>query len=82
MSRRNLTKRTQRQDESVRSLTSELCKLVTYCDYPADQIDERLKENLIINAFSSDIHKKLFALPDDTPLADVIKMMETYEQAA
>ncbi|MCP4397837.1 MAG: hypothetical protein GY801_11130, partial [bacterium] len=82
LSRRNLTKRTQRPDESVRTFTSELRRLVTYCDYPTDQIDERLKETLIINAYSSEIRKKLFALPDNTLLCDVIKRMETLEQAA
>ncbi len=55
---------------------------MTYCGYPTDQIDERLKETLIINMYSSDIRKKLFALPDDTLLRDVIKTMETLEQAA
>ncbi len=53
-----------------------------YCDYPTDQSDERLKENLIINMYSNEIRKKLFALPDDTPLLEVIKCMETLEQAA
>ncbi|MCP4343377.1 MAG: hypothetical protein GY799_31995 [Desulfobulbaceae bacterium] len=53
-----------------------------YCDYPADQSDERLKENLIINTYSNEICRKLFALPDDTSLTDVIKQMETLEQAA
>ncbi|MCP4363982.1 MAG: hypothetical protein GY800_01585, partial [Planctomycetes bacterium] len=60
LSRRNLTKRTQRPDESVRSFTAELRRLVTYCDYPATQSDERLKENLIINTYSNEIRRKLF----------------------
>ncbi len=54
---------------------------MTYCDYPSEQADERLKENLIINTYSNEIRRKLFALPDDTPLLDVIKVMETLEQA-
>ncbi|MCP4343190.1 MAG: hypothetical protein GY799_31035 [Desulfobulbaceae bacterium] len=82
LSRRNLMKRTQRPDVSVRTFTAELRKLVTYCDYPADQSDERLKENLIINTYSNEIRRKLFALPDATSLNDVIKQMETLEQAA
>ncbi|MCP4342602.1 MAG: hypothetical protein GY799_27910, partial [Desulfobulbaceae bacterium] len=82
LSRRNLTKCTQRPDESVRSFTAELRKLVTYCDYPADQSDERLKENLIINTYSNEIRRKLFALPDATSLNDIIKQMEMLEQAA
>ncbi|MCP4341241.1 MAG: hypothetical protein GY799_20750 [Desulfobulbaceae bacterium] len=39
-----------------------------------------MKENLIVNTYSNEIRRKLFALPDDTPLLDVIKVMETLEQ--
>ncbi len=53
-----------------------------HCDYGMAEKDERLKENLIVNAYSSDIRKKLYALPNDTDLMDVIKCMETLEQAA
>ncbi len=62
LSRRNLTKRTQRSDESVRAFTAELCKLIMYCDYPTAEVDERLKENLIINTYSTEICKKAFRL--------------------
>ncbi len=82
LSRKNLTKRLQRPDESVRTFTAELRKLVTYCGYAPTEVDERLKENLIINTFSNEIRRKLFALPDDTPLNEIIKQMETLEQAA
>ncbi|MCP4349301.1 MAG: hypothetical protein GY795_27790, partial [Desulfobacterales bacterium] len=41
-----------------------------------------MKENLIINTYSNEIRRKLFALPDDTPMNEVIKQMETLEQAA
>ncbi|MCP4349210.1 MAG: hypothetical protein GY795_27330, partial [Desulfobacterales bacterium] len=40
-----------------------------------------MKENLIINTYSNEIRRKLFALPDETSLTDVIKQMETLEQA-
>ncbi len=82
LSRHNLTKRSQRSDELVRAFTAELSKLVMFCDYPTAEVNERLKENLIINMYSTKIHKKLFTLPDDTELKDVIKTMETLEQAA
>ncbi len=74
-------KRTQRSDESVRSFTAELRKLITFCDYSTDEVDERLKENLIINTYSTEIRKKLFTLPNETSLKDVIKTMEMLEQA-
>ncbi len=53
-----------------------------YCDYSTEEVDERLKENPIINMYSTEIRKKLFALPDDTELKDMIKTMEMLEQAA
>ncbi len=74
-------KRIQQLDESVRSFTAELSRLITFCDYPTDQSDERLKENLIINTYSMEIRKKLFSLPDETPLLEETKCMETLEQA-
>ncbi len=66
----------------VRAFTAELCKLIMYCDYSTAEQDERLKENLIINMYSSEIFKKVIALSNDTKLKDVIKHMEALKQAA
>ncbi len=51
-------------------------------DYGVNEKNEHLKENLIVNAYSADIHKKLYTLPDDETLQSVIATMETMEQSA
>ncbi len=81
LARRNLQRRFQCSDETVRSFIAELRRLVGFCDYEPGTNDERLKGNLIVNAYSADTHKKLYAMPDNTPLNDIVKAMETLEQA-
>ncbi len=81
LSRRDLQQRKQRSDEPVRTFVADLCHLIGFCDYGAGEIDERLKENLIINAYSSETRKKLYTMPDATDLKDIIVAMETLEQA-
>ncbi len=53
-----------------------------FCDYEVGTTNEHLKENLIVNAYSSKIHKKLYSMTTDTSLNAIIVQMETLEQAA